>query len=123
MGRESVPDSPMSPSLSQRRGLHCEHRESRNARILPDFGQWTRFIDRALFGGYACPDAGRNYAFLKETSLPKAFHRLMRLAMTPPSRSWEAGFCVSSVEPIQRLMREICASTKERRPYGSVALI
>jgi hypothetical protein len=40
----------------------------------------------------------------------------MMLAMMTPSHSCDAIFCVSRVAPMHRLMREICASTRERRP-------
>ena len=66
--------------------------------------------------GYEFPCYGRDYAFLTQTGLPKAFHKLMMLAMMTPSLSCEAIFCVSRVAPMHRLMREICASTRERRP-------
>ena len=64
---------------------------------------------RLCSDGYEFPCCGRNYAFLTQTGLPKAFHRLMRLAMITPSHSCEAIFCVSRVAPMHRLMREICA--------------
>jgi hypothetical protein len=66
--------------------------------------------------GYEFPCCGRDYAFLTQTGLPKAFHRLMMLAMTTPSLSCDAIFCVRRVAPMHRLMREICASTRARRP-------
>ena len=58
-------------------------------------GNYSTLIDshgmdgRALQGlcseGYACPNGGRNYAFLTEMGLPKEFQRLMILAMMTPS--------------------------------------
>jgi hypothetical protein len=75
-----------------------------------------RAQDRLCSEGYEFPRYGRDYAFLTQTGLPMAFHRLMRLAMMTPSLSCEAIFCVSRVAPMHRLMREICASTRERRP-------
>src|SRR5471032_2614660 len=67
-----------------------------------------------------CPDGcefpccRRDYPFLTQTHLPNEFHRFTRLAMTTPSPSCDASFCVSRRSPMQRLMREICASTSER---------
>ncbi|MGF6292642.1 hypothetical protein QFZ98_004503 [Paraburkholderia youngii] len=74
------------------------------------------FVRRFCPDGYKFPCYGRDYAFLTQTGLPKAFHRLSRLAMITPSPSCDASSCVSRRSPIQRLMREICASTSERTP-------
>jgi hypothetical protein len=41
----------------------------------------------------------------------------MMLAMTTPSRSCDSSFCVSSFEPMHRVMRDICASTRERSTH------
>ncbi|RWA45745.1 hypothetical protein AU476_39315 [Cupriavidus sp. UYMSc13B] len=46
--------------------------------------------------GYEFPCYGRDYAFLTQTGLPKAFHRFSRLAMITPSPSCDASSCVSS---------------------------
>lgn len=75
-----------------------------------------RYFGGLCSDGYESSRCGRNYRFLTQRHLPKAFHRLTRLAMTTRSFCCEASFCVSRRSPMQRLMREICASTSERRP-------
>jgi hypothetical protein len=55
-----------------------------------------------------CPDGcefpccGRDYPFLTQSHLPNEFHRFTRLAMTTPSPSCDASFCVSRRSPMQR---------------------
>jgi len=66
--------------------------------------------------GYEWACWGGNYPFLTQTHLPNEFHRLARLAMMTPSFCCEAIFCVSRVAPMHRLIREICASTRARKP-------
>ena len=66
--------------------------------------------------GRPASGCGRNYTILMEVGLPKQFHRFTRLAMITPSRCCDSGLRVSRREPIHRLIREICASTRERNP-------
>ena len=66
--------------------------------------------------GRPASGCGRNYTILMEVGLPKLFHRFTRLAMITPSRCCDSGLRVSRLEPIHRLIREICASTRERNP-------
>ena len=69
-----------------------------------------------------CPDGcaslccGGNYPFLTQTGLPKAFHKLMMLAMITPSPCCDAILCVNRVAPRHRLIREICAAANDRTP-------
>ncbi|MGF6293065.1 hypothetical protein QFZ98_004926 [Paraburkholderia youngii] len=58
--------------------------------------------DRLCPDGYEFPCHGRDYAFLTQTGLPKAFHRFSRLAMIMPSPSCDASSCVSRRSPMQR---------------------
>ncbi|KVD82919.1 hypothetical protein WI88_16835 [Burkholderia ubonensis] len=59
-------------------------------------------------------------AVLTQTALPKLFHRFTRFAMITPSRCCDSNRRVSSRDPMQRLIREICASTRARLPYPSL---
>jgi hypothetical protein len=118
--RISRPHNRQSPSIRLRfttRQVTFANRIKEATRPALTGNWWKRcYVGRLCSEGYEFPCYGRDYAFLTQTGLPKAFHKLMMLAMMTPSLSCEAIFCVSRVAPMHRLMREICASTRERRP-------
>jgi hypothetical protein len=92
-----------------------------DAARISDARGWLHFCldpDRMGFvrKGRPASGCGRNYTILMEVGLPKLFHRFTRLAMITPSRCCDSGLRVSRREPIHRLLREICASTRERNP-------
>ncbi len=78
--RRIVKLAPVGEVRIQRTKNKLLHHSGRSLGLCPD--------------GYEFPCYGRDYAFLTQTGLPKAFHRFSRLAMITPSPSCDASSCV-----------------------------